>query len=409
MPLITKKQIFLICIGNILEHFDKALYGLLVPFISAIFFSKHSYLTGCIILFTPFGWFARPLGAYVIGSISNRYGKEIALYISLIGTSMCSAAIGLIPSYATIGIAAPVLIVLFRSFLSFFYAGETTGAPLLILENTNPSKKEWWSSIYEMSGIMGSILATAFVVILLYFDMIENYWRLLFLFGAICGLIAFFFRKKKQSYINVQQEKISFLQFIKTYKKEVLLITLLTGFAYANYDIITSVMNIYFPLVMETTYLSMLSICLLLMVLDLILLPVFGWIGVKIGQERLIYASLLSFILLTPLGFFLLQTPTLLSLFLIRLIFVTIGTAFAAPFQSYVKEIAGRNNTYLTMAFGKALGAQCIGHPAIGLSLFIYQQTHLVMAPFIYPFLLCITILGALYITKHARIPQHRY
>lgn len=386
-------------LGNIFEHFDKALYALLSPYIAYLFFPKMPAISALFIIFFPFGWVIRPIGAYFIGKIAVNSSKEKALYFSVIGISTTCFFIAVLPTYSSWGIYSPVILVVLRTSLSVFSSGETTGSALIILESNKNKSKELLSSYYEVTGVIGSLLAIFSVAFLVKYNLVENYWRILYLLGSLFGLYSYFKRAKWVIDTTFQREKLSIKMLIKNHTKSILFIALITGFSYANYDIIVSLMTVFLPVIKQMDYFSMLLISGGLMFIDLLLLPLFGWVAIKIGHRKLMAYSLILFILLGPVCFWHLAKASFHEIFLLRLVFVMLGVAFAAPFQYFAKQLAGEKNTFAVLSVGKAIGAQCLGYPSIALSLYIYSTTGITLAMVFYPAILS---LASLMVIKYA-------
>src|SRR5579872_7035410 len=124
-------------IGNLLEHYDRALFGLLAPFIAPLFFEGKDPLTALILTYgmLPLGILSRPLGSLFFGWIGDRFGRREALFYSLLGMAFTTIGIGFLPIYAQIGALAPLLLAFGRLLQNFFDAGETAGGAIAVLEN----------------------------------------------------------------------------------------------------------------------------------------------------------------------------------------------------------------------------------------------------------------------------------
>jgi MHS family proline/betaine transporter-like MFS transporter len=112
---IRKRQVA-VGIGNFMEWFDFAIYGYFVAVIGAQFFPAGDPATEVLSSLAVFavGFIARPLGAVVLGPIGDRHGRKLVLVITVLGMGLTTALIGVIPSYASIGVAAPILVVILR-------------------------------------------------------------------------------------------------------------------------------------------------------------------------------------------------------------------------------------------------------------------------------------------------------
>ncbi len=184
-------------VGNLVEWFDFAVYGYLVSYLAPLFFPSQDPVASTMATFAVFaiGYFARPVGAVVLGRIGDRRGRRtmLVLSISLLGLSSC--AIGLLPTYASIGIAAPLLLVLLRLVQGFSVGGEYTGSMTYLTEIARSDRRGWTSSFASLGTMLGILLASALVWLIhaLVGDeaMAAWGWRLPFLMGlgvAIFGL-----------------------------------------------------------------------------------------------------------------------------------------------------------------------------------------------------------------------------
>ena len=130
-------------IGNLLEHYDTALFGLLAPFLAPIFFPNQNSLNGLILTHSILcsGILIRPFGALFFGWIGYIFGRRQALSLSLLGTAFVTIGIGFLPTYEKVGIYAPLFLTLGKMLQSFFAAAEFIGGAIFVLEHT-PQEKQ---------------------------------------------------------------------------------------------------------------------------------------------------------------------------------------------------------------------------------------------------------------------------
>lgn len=178
-------------VGNVLEWFDFALYGYMAPYIGPLFFPSDDRVASTMAAFAVFaiGYLARPLGALVLGRVGDRVGRRfmLVLSISILGASSC--AIGLLPTYASIGIVAPVLLVLMRLAQGFSVGGEYTGSMAYASEVSPHGRRGLLSSLATtgtMLGILLSGMAVWMVRSLIGSEALAEWgWRIPFLFGIV--------------------------------------------------------------------------------------------------------------------------------------------------------------------------------------------------------------------------------
>ena len=145
------------------------------------------------------GFLMRPIGAFVLGIIGDRYGRSHALSLSIILMGLPALIVAFTPSYASIGLMAPIIILFFRLLQGFSAGGEFNGAALSILEIYTGPKKALYSSLISAAGGLGALLALAVGVFINYFEFSEIAFRLAFLLGALVSLCGFLLRRKMQA------------------------------------------------------------------------------------------------------------------------------------------------------------------------------------------------------------------
>jgi MHS family shikimate/dehydroshikimate transporter-like MFS transporter len=182
-------------IASAIEWYDLALYGQAAALVfGQLFFPKLSPLAGTLAAFGTFalGFGARPLGAIIFGHLGDKVGRKPVLIATLLLMGLSSGVIGLLPTYGTIGIAAPVLLVLFRIFEGLGVGAEYAGAVTLVAEHAPPRKRGLWASIPAAGVFIGiglAAAATAIVSSLPREALMSWGWRLPFLvsFAAAIG------------------------------------------------------------------------------------------------------------------------------------------------------------------------------------------------------------------------------
>ncbi|MBF6332860.1 MFS transporter [Nocardia transvalensis] len=156
-------------IGTTIEFYDFFLYGLAAAIVfDKVFFPSHDPLTGVLLALATYavGFAARPLGGVLFGHLGDRIGRRRTLSLSLILMGAATVAIGLIPGYATIGVAAPLLLVVLRLAQGLALGGEWGGAVLLVAEHGSERHRGFWSSWPQTGGPLGNLLATGVLALL---------------------------------------------------------------------------------------------------------------------------------------------------------------------------------------------------------------------------------------------------
>lgn len=195
-----KKVVVSGMIGNALEWYDYALYGHFAAIIGAQFFPSDNPLNSMIATFGVFaaGFLTRPLGAVVFGYIGDRYGRRISLAVSILLMAIPTACIGLLPTFAQIGILAPILLTVIRLLQGLSLGGEFSGSITYITEHAPAKKRGFIGSSAMFSLVLGiligSAVATLFAEFLPREDLERWGWRIPFIIGVVIGLIGLYIR-----------------------------------------------------------------------------------------------------------------------------------------------------------------------------------------------------------------------
>jgi MFS transporter, MHS family, proline/betaine transporter len=188
-------------IGNVLEWFDFLVYGFFAVYMAEVFFPTNDPTVSLLITFGTFGlsYVVRPLGALVVGTYTDRHGRKAGLTLS-IGLMMIGTALMVItPSYATIGIAAPIIIMAARILQGFSVGGEFGSAVAFLVEHAGERKgyvAGWqWASIGVVS-IVVSLFGVALTTTLTHQQLVDWGWRIPYVFGLLVGPVGLYIRAR---------------------------------------------------------------------------------------------------------------------------------------------------------------------------------------------------------------------
>jgi MHS family proline/betaine transporter-like MFS transporter len=188
-------------IGNILEWFDFLVYGFFAATLAQVFFPASSRTVSLLITFGAFGlsYVVRPLGAAVIGTYTDRHGRKAGLTLSIALMMIGTTLMVITPGYATIGIAAPVIITLARLLQGFSVGGEFGSAVAFLVEHAGDRKgfsASWqWSSTGIISVIV-SLFGVALTTLLTQQQLLDWGWRIPYVFGLLVGPVGIYIRSR---------------------------------------------------------------------------------------------------------------------------------------------------------------------------------------------------------------------
>lgn len=187
-------------IGNFMEWFDFALYGFFAATIGDLFFPSGNSTTSLLAALAVFGvaFFFRPLGGIVIGALADRTGRRAALSISVLMMGGSTLLIAVLPTHASVGVLAPILLVILRGAQGFSAGAEYTGAAAFIGEYAPRAKRGLFSSVISGTAALGS-LAGALIALGLEAALTDAQiaswgWRVPFLLAAPIALVGLYLR-----------------------------------------------------------------------------------------------------------------------------------------------------------------------------------------------------------------------
>lgn len=347
-----KKYVFWYGIlGNVMDQYDVAIYALLAPFLAPIFFKANDPVVALILTYglMSLGIFTRPIGAFIFGQMVMNYGSKKTLITILIGLTFSTIAIGLIPTYDSIGTMAPVLLAIIRSMQSIFAAGEVSVGVMFILEHESNENLGRTSSYYSCSTMVGISLASFVVSWISLSDNPEYYWRYAFYASSLTAIPALAIRLLIKNLTPHAKQKKSGLKAIAINRWKLLRIILTSSFSYMTYAVPFIFMNSFIPHISPITNTQMLEHNNLLTILDMALILIFGTIVDKLSHQK--WMAIISGILactIIPL-FYLLPQASLAGVTLIRIWIIILGVAYSDPLNAwFFKLIDGSEKFVVT-------------------------------------------------------------
>lgn len=196
-----RRKIGAASIGQFGEIYDFAVFGFSVPILAVHFFPASDPVSGILSTFAVYAvaFFARPLGGLAFGFLADKIGRVKVLAVTIWLMAGATAFIGALPTYSSIGIAAPTLLVLCRLLQGFAMGGETSGATSYILESAPDGRRGFWVGIIWFVAHLPNALVALMLVLLqllagseAYFDWL---WRVPFLVGGLVGVVGFWMRR----------------------------------------------------------------------------------------------------------------------------------------------------------------------------------------------------------------------
>ncbi|QLK61048.1 MFS transporter [Enterobacteriaceae bacterium Kacie_13] len=402
-------------VGNFIEWYEFGVYGYLATLIAGNFFTLEgqSGLTGLLLTYASFAlaFFCRPIGAIIFGRIGDRIGRKPTLIAVVLLMTVATAIIGLLPTYAQIGVAAPLLLTLMRMFQGLFAGGEFGGAVSLMTEFAPKGKRGIygaWQSFTVSLGLLTGVGLVAILVQTLPDAQMKDWgWRIPFLLALPMGLVALWLRLKldetpsfvasKTPQVKAQKTAAEKASAVATAKAIALGIGRMMGWSAGGYTFLV-VMPSYLQTSLHATFLQALVATVLANVGFAIAILPSGWLSDKIGRKKVMIAAVLAVIILSFPLLHLLQNPD--SSLLAKGIAVLIAGAtigmIAGPGPAMLAEMFPTRVRYtglgLSYSLSNAVFSGCAGLIITGL----IKETGNLDIPAYYVVATCIVSLFAL-------------
>ncbi|MEV7794303.1 MFS transporter [Streptomyces sp. NPDC087512] len=199
-PALLRKVALSSLLGTVIEYYDFLLYGTMAALaFGRLFFPESHETAGMIASFGTLaaGYVARPVGGALFGHFGDRLGRKSMLVLTMVLMGGASFLIGVLPTYGTIGIAAPVLLVLCRVVQGIAIGGEWAGATLMVVEHADARRRGLWSGVMQMGSPLGFLLSTLAITATTWLpeDQFLSWgWRLPFLLSALLLAVGLYVR-----------------------------------------------------------------------------------------------------------------------------------------------------------------------------------------------------------------------
>ncbi len=365
-------------VGSALEWYDFFIYGTAAALVfSELFFPKFESSTGLLLSFATFGvgFFARPFGGMLFGHMGDRIGRKPVLVITLMLVGVGTFLIGLLPTYDSVGMWAPVMLVTLRLVQGFGAGAEYGGAVILAVEHAPAGRRGLFGSFAAIGVNIGLLLATgvfALVSSLPKEDFLSWGWRIPFLLSIILVLVGFYIRSRVSetpvfSQIAARSKaarspvKDAFLrhprEFLVVFGARLAENGL--GYLYPVFTLSYMTKTLALPKSM------VLSGIMVAYAISLLTVPLFSVLSDRIGR-RPVYGAAALFSAAFAYPFFLMVntgSPTLVWVALILAISVGVSGMFG-PQAAYFAELFGPKLRYSGFASARELGSILAGGPA---------------------------------------------
>ncbi|MBU7216872.1 MFS transporter [Staphylococcus gallinarum] len=404
----AKKSVFATGIGNAMEWFDFALYSYLAVIISKNFFSQvENDEIKLIFTFATFAiaFLLRPVGGIVFGKIGDKYGRKVVLTSTIILMAISTFIIGILPTYDQIGIWAPIILLIARIMQGFSVGGEYAGAMVYIAESSPDNKRIRLGSGLELGTLSGYIFASVLITIMFWLIPSESMqswgWRIPFFVSIPIGLFGLYLRSHleespifENDLANHQEDEPGFLQIIKENKRDILLCVVFVAFFNITNYMLLGYMPSYLDEIVGIKDTISTPITAVVLIIMLPFAIMFGRLGDKSGNKKIISVGLILGIVFSIISFQFLNGGNLGFLFIGLLMIGIVLSVYEGTMPGTLPTLFFTNVRYRTLSWTFNIAVSIFGGTTPLVASWLVHVTNNNLAPAFY--LLAVSIIGLL-------------
>jgi metabolite-proton symporter len=395
-PSSVRRVVIASLVGTSLEWYDFFIYGTAAALVfNQLFFPTFEPLVGTLLAFTTFavGFVARPLGGIVFGHYGDKVGRKNVLVATLLLMGIATFLIGLMPTYAVIGVWAPILLVLLRFLQGLGLGGEWGGAVLMTLESGDRSRRGLNASWPQVGVPIGLLLANGMLSLMGAVTSDEAFlawgWRVPFLLSGVLVLVGLWIRltiAESPAFEQVEAKQVKarapIVDVLRSYPRQVLLaIGARVGVDVAFY------LFVLFITTYIVTYLGLpqsyaLNAVLIAAAFQVVFIPLFGALSDRIGRRPVYLAGAIGAAAWTFAFFALLDTGSFALIVLAAVVALLLHAAMYGPQASFIAEMFPTQVRYSGASMGYQLAGVIGGAlaPIIATALLSRYDTSLVVS-----------------------------
>jgi MFS transporter, MHS family, shikimate and dehydroshikimate transport protein len=376
------KITFASAFGTLFEWYDFLIYGTAAALVfNLVFFPNYDPVVGMLLALLGFslGFIARPIGGIIFGHFGDKIGRKNTLMATMLLMGASTFAIGLLPTYETIGVWAPILLVTLRLLQGIAFGGEWGGASVMILEHAPKDRRGFYGSFIQVGYPAGVLVATGMFALVTQMpeeDLISWGWRIPFLVSALLVAVGFYVRRNldETPVFEDMQKKQDIVKapLFETLFKEPKSLALGIGLKITEVTwayLLTIFVVGYAVTNMQVPRSELMETVLIASVINLFAIPFFGWLSDVVGRRKIyIGGSIISILIAYPI-FAMLEAQMFLPAMILGML---LGNALMmAPLSAYLPETFKSNIRFTGASFGCQVAAAIGGGIMPGLAAFL--------------------------------------
>ena len=352
-------------IGNALEWYDFAVYGYFAVAIGHQFFPEADPTAQLLATFGVFalGYLMRPIGGVIVGHLGDRYGRRMALTVSIAAMAIPTFLIGLLPGYQTLGIAAPLLFTLLRMLQGLSVGGEYPSSLVFLVERAPDGRRGVAGAFAPFAGccgiLLGSAVAAGFANAMSAEALDSWGWRIPFLLGLAVGLVGVVIRRQLSDVAAVEhRQRPPIAETLRDHWRLVVQFAALSAFNAVGFYISFVYVATWLQMVDRFSAARALEINTISMVVLLPVMLAAGWITDRVGRKPLLVTATVAAIFVGVPMFLLMEHPVAVLALLGQIgLTVVVGTFIGAASPALVEAAPARVRcTAVALGYNTTLG-----------------------------------------------------
>ncbi|UYZ82957.1 glycine betaine/L-proline transporter ProP [Entomomonas sp. E2T0] len=414
-----KKAVTASALGNAMEWFDFGVYGFIAITLGKVFFPE---TTGSVQILATLATFAvaflvRPIGGVFFGLLGDKLGRQKILATTILIMAISTFCIGLIPSYETIGLWAPILLLACRLLQGFSTGGEYSGATIFIAEYSPDRKRGFMGSWLDFGSIAGFLLGAGFVTLITYLltdqQLLDWGWRIPFFIAGPLGLIGLYLRshldetptfeqhqEKQQADEEHGISKVSFKEILLRHWRPLLICIGLVIVMNVTYYMLLTYMPSYLNHNLHYAESHGVILIIVIMIGMLFVQPTIGFLSDKIGRKPIVIVGCVGLFCLSIPCFYLITTGKVAYIFIGLMILGVLLNMFTGVMASTLPALFPTSIRYsaLAISFNISVSLFCGTTPLI--AAWLTETTNNLMMPAYYLMVVAVIGLLAILFTK---------
>lgn len=422
-----RKAITAASLGNALEWFDFGVYGFVAYALGQVFFPSATPGIQMIAALATFSvpFLIRPLGGIFFGMLGDKYGRQKILAITIIIMSISTFCIGLIPSYASIGIWAPILLLLAKMAQGFSVGGEYTGASIFVAEYSPDRKRGFMGSWLDFGSIVGFVLGAGIVVLISAVvsetQFMEWGWRIPFFIALPLGVLGLYLRHALEETPAFQQHvdkleqadrqglqdgpQFSFRDIASKHWKSLLACIGLVISTNVTYYILLTYMPSYLSHNLHYSEDHGVLIIIAIMLGMLFVQPVMGMLSDRFGRRPFVIIGSIALLILAYPSFLLINSGQLSLIFAGLLMLAVILNCFTGVMASSLPAMFPTHIRYSALASAFNISILVAGLTPTAVAWLVEYTTNLMMPAYYLMVIAIVGLITGIYMQETANKP----